>query len=293
MGRLDGRVALICGSSPNNGGTVAHFMAKEGAKIAANDIVPAVAEETAAFLKSRGYEAIAVAGDATKNDEAQSIVQRTVERFGYVDVLVNMAGKQYRWGVLDINIHDWNRVIGGFLTGGMLMTKYTARAMVEKGKAGSIIHIISDAGHQGEAGNSGYSAAKGGLLNFARAAAMDLAHYRIRVNTISPTYIEHNLWRFGVEAATSRFRTRYRTTAEDFLRGIPLGRFCRATDVAYAAVFLASEESSFLTGVDLPLDGGARAKYWPWVPGKYDRITVEEYVKTVKPTRYGEPVDES
>jgi NAD(P)-dependent dehydrogenase (short-subunit alcohol dehydrogenase family) len=290
MRRLEGRVALICGASPNNGGTIAHFMAKEGAAIAVSDLVPEVAEETAAFLRSRGFEAVAVPGDAANEEDARCMVERTVERFGHLDILVNLAGKQYRWHVLDINPHDWNRVIGSYLTGGMFMTKHAARAMVEKERAGAIIHIVSDAGHQGEPGNSGYSAAKAGLLNFARAAAMDLAPYGIRVNTISPTYIEHNLWRFG-EGGWRTLRTRYRTTADDFLRGIPLGRFCRATDLAHAAVYLASDEASFVTGADLPLDGGARAKYWPWVPGEYTGITVEEYARSIQPTRYGEPVD--
>jgi NAD(P)-dependent dehydrogenase (short-subunit alcohol dehydrogenase family) len=290
MRRLEGRVALICGASPNNGGTIAHFMAKEGAAIAVSDLVPEVAEETAAFLRSRGFEAVAVPGDAANEEDARCMVERTAERFGHLDILVNLAGKQYRWHVLDINPHDWNRVIGSYLTGGMFMTKHAARAMVEKERAGAIIHIVSDAGHQGEPGNSGYSAAKAGLLNFARAAAMDLAPYGIRVNTISPTYIEHNLWRFG-ENGWRALRTRYRTTADDFLRGIPLGRFCRATDLAHAAVYLASDEASFVTGVDLPIDGGARAKYWPWVPGEYTGITVEEYARSIQPTRYGEPVD--
>jgi NAD(P)-dependent dehydrogenase (short-subunit alcohol dehydrogenase family) len=282
---------LICGASPNNGGTIAHFMAKEGAKIAANDLVPAVAEETAAFLQSRGYEAQAVPGDASNEEEAEAVVRRTVEAFGQLDILVSMVGKQQRWHVLDIDTGEWSRQLASYLTGGMLMTRYVARAMVAQGRAGSIIHVISDAGHQGEPGNSGYSAAKAGLLNFARAAAMDLAHYGIRVNTISPTFMEHNIWRFGPDG-WKQPPSRYRPTADDFLQGIPLGRFCRATDLAYTAVFLASDEASFLTGVDIPLDGGARAKYWPWQPGALDGVTAEEYARSVKLTRYGEPADQ-
>src|SRR5438105_11738529 len=117
MGRLDGKVALICGASPNNGGTIAHFMAKEGAKIAANDIGPAVAEETAEFLRSRGYQAISVPGDAANLCDIQTIVQRAVDEFGHLDTVVNLAGRQYRWPVTDINIYDWDRQIQGFLTG--------------------------------------------------------------------------------------------------------------------------------------------------------------------------------
>ena len=287
MGRLDGKVALICGASPNNGGTIAHFMAKEGAKIVANDIVPQVAEETAEFLRSRGYEAIAVPGDASDMGEIQAIIQRTVDEFGYIDTVVNLAGRQFRWPVTEVNIYDWDRQIKGFLTGGMLTTKYAARAMIEQGRKGCILHIISSAGHYGEPGNSGYSATKAGLLNFARAAAVELAYAGIRVNTITPYFMEHNLFRFG----GGSYRLRHTATADDFLKSIPMGRFPRASDLAKAAVFLASDDAEFITGIDIPVDGGVRAKYPPWIPGEYTNASVEEYLKHVKPERYGEPVD--
>lgn len=285
MGKLDGKIALVVGGSPNNGGTIAHFLAKEGAKIAVADMVGAAADETAKFLQSKGFDAFGLGGDASEIDDVQAIVRATMERYEKIDILVNMAGKQYRWSVLDVNIHDWNRVIKGYLTSAMLTTKYVAREMVEQKIAGSIIHIASDAAHQGEPGNCGYSAAKGGLVNFCRAAAMDLSQYGIRVNTISPTYIEHNIWRFEM---TPTLRRPFSSTGDDFLQGIPLGRFCRTSDVAYAAAFLASEESSFITGADLPLDGGARAKYWPWKPGEFRGTRLADYIENATPTRYGE-----
>src|SRR5690242_8489184 len=122
MGRLDGKVALIFGASPNNGGTISHFMAREGARIAASDIVPEVAEETAEFLRSRGYDALAVPGDASQKEQAEDVVARTVERFGGLDCVVNLAGRQYRWPVTEVNLYDWNRQLAGFITGGMLTT---------------------------------------------------------------------------------------------------------------------------------------------------------------------------
>jgi NAD(P)-dependent dehydrogenase (short-subunit alcohol dehydrogenase family) len=262
-------------------------MAKEGAKIAANDIVPEVAEETAEFLRSRGYEAVGVPGDASDLNEIQSIIDGAVGKFGYIDTVVNLAGRQYRWPITDINIHDWNRQIQGFLTGGMLTTKYAARAMIEQGRKGCIMHIISSAGHYGEPGNSGYSASKAGLLNFARAAAVELAHQGIRVNTITPYFMEHNLFRFG----GGSYRLRNTSTSDDFLKSIPMGRFPRATDLAYAAIFLASDEAEFITGIDIPVDGGVRAKYPPWIPGEYAGASVEEYLKHNRPQRYGEPVE--
>jgi len=290
MGRLDGKVALIFGCSPNNGGTIAHFMAREGATIVANDIVPETAQQTTAWLQGRGYEALAVPGDASQKDEAESIVQKAVEHYGRINTVVNLAGRQFRWPVTEINLHDWNRQLETFITGGMLTTKYGSRAMIKTGSKGCcIMHIVSSAGHYGEAGNSGYSAAKAGLMNFAKGAAMDLAHEGIRVNTITPYYMEHNLWRFGTP---SSFRSRYTATAEDFLRSIPMGRFPRATDLAYAAIFLASDEASFITGIDIPVDGGVRAKYPPWQPGHYTNASIEEYMLANPPQRYGEPVED-
>lgn len=288
MGLLDGKVAIIFGASANNGGTSAHFMAREGAKIIAIDIVPEATQETVDFLHSRGYDAIGITGDGTNSDFVKSAVQQGADHYGQIDISLNMVGRQFRWPVWEINEYDWKREIDGYLTGGMLVTKYVSRHMIEKGVKGSIIHICTDAALQGEQGNSGYSAAKAGLLNFARAAAMDLSYYGIRVNTISPTYIEHNMWRFGGPGGG---RSRYGLTPNDFLRGIPLARFCRASDVANTAIYLGSDLSSFVTAVDIPLDGGAGRKYWPWTPGAATGLTAEEYYATTPRTRFGEPIE--
>ncbi len=290
--RLDGKVALVFGVSPNIGGTCAHFMARQGARLAVCDMHESAAADAREFLSGRGFEAIALVGDPSVEQETARIVAETVRHYGKIDVMLNLVGTQYRDEVLDFNLHDWEKQLKGYLTGGMLTTKHVARSMQERGVEGSLIHIISDAGHQGEAGNSGYSAAKAGLLNYARAAAMELARYRIRVNTISPTFSEHLLWTYPLEWLNPRMHGPYNLSADDFLQGIPLGRFCTAVDIANAAVFLASDASSFLTGVDLPLDGGARAKYWPWSPGKWSGITTEKHMAQMKQRRYGVAVEE-
>jgi NAD(P)-dependent dehydrogenase (short-subunit alcohol dehydrogenase family) len=289
-GRLQNKVALVFGASPYNGGTCAHFMAREGARLVVSDILPAMCAQTAAFLKQRGFDAIGLPGDASEEPAVAAIVAQAIEHYGRIDIMLNLAGTQYRHDVLEMNLFDWNRMLKGYLTAGMLTTKHVARAMVEKQTPGSIIHIISDAGHQGEAGNSAYSAAKAGLLNFSRAAAAEFGRYGIRVNTISPTFIDHLFSIYLPGRFNPRIHAPYSLTADDFLQGIPLGRFCTAMDVANAAVFLASEEASFITGTDLALDGGARSKYWPWMPGKWSGITTEEYLAHTVRHRYGEPI---
>ena len=288
MDRLKGKVAVVFGASENNGGAIAHFMAREGARVCLSDYAAATATQTRDFLRGRGYEAESVEADATDEAAVGRVIAECVGRFGRVDALVNMAGKQIRFDVLDIPLDDWNRQLASYLTSAMLTTKLSARAMAEQGTGGSIIHIASDAAHQGEPGNSGYSAAKAAVINFSRAAAAELGNRSIRVNTISPTYIEHNLWKYGIE----KERTPLRATSEDFLRGIPLGRFCRASDVAHAAVFLASDESAFITGCDIPLDGGARARYWAWMPGNANAVSVHDYARTAKRQRYGETAED-
>lgn len=288
MKRLDGKVAVVFGASENNGGAIAHFMAREGARICVSDYVSDTASTTCDFLRKRGFEAIAVDADATREDHVERVFVECIARYGRVDTLVNMAGKQVRFDILEIELDDWNRQLSSYLGSAVLTTKHAARAMSEQGNGGSIVHIASDAAHQGEPGNSGYSATKAAVVNFCRAAAAELGPRGIRVNTISPTYIEHNLWKYGIESS----RTPLRATAEDFLRGIPLARFCRASDVAHAAVFLASEESAFITGCDIPLDGGARARYWAWSPGHVTNASVQEYARSAKRERYGEPTEE-
>src|SRR5579885_3447451 len=284
-GRLAGRVALIFGAGPNIGGTCAHFMAREGARLALVSSRPETAEEAARFLAARNFEALALAGDAGIERDVERAVAATVERYGALDTMVYVAGRQVRAEIMNFDLETWDLEMRGYLTGAMLATKHCARAMTAAGRPGAIIYVLSDAAHQGEPGNSCYCAAKGGLLNFARAAAMEFARHRIRVNSVSPTFMEQNFWMFPPEFMNPP-RQAYNLSADDFLQGIPLARFCTTSDVANAVVFLASEEASYLTAVDIPLDGGARAKYWPWTPGKFTGITSERYA-TMKPNRYG------
>src|SRR5579875_659160 len=276
MGRLEGKVAIVFGAGPNLGGTIAYFMAREGADIAVCDLDEAAARDTAAFIASRGGRAIALRGDATNEDDVAAAVARTVERFGTID------------------IEKWKTALLSFPTAGMLTTKHCAKAMIAGGKGGSIIHLLSTAAHFGEASGAAYTAAKGALLNFARSAAMDLAHDRIRVNTITPCAMEHQLWtnmRDEVfDPSFVRPNTRSFYSRDDYLKMIPLERFPRAADVAWAAVFLASDEASFVTGIDLPVDGGLRVKYPAWRPGDHTGVNIADYVDAVERTAYGESV---
>jgi NAD(P)-dependent dehydrogenase (short-subunit alcohol dehydrogenase family) len=292
MGRLDGKVAIVFGAGPNIGGTIAYFFAREGAQVAVSDISAEAASETVAFLAARGFDAAAFAGNAVEEAAVASVVAGAVERFGHVDVIVNMAGKVHWSSVLDMDIAEWSEAVLSFPTAGMLTTKHAAKAMIAGGRKGSIIHLLSTAAHFGEASGAAYTAAKAALLNLARSAAMDLAHAGIRVNTITPCAMEHQLWTnmreeiFDPDFVPPKRRSFY--SRDDYLKMIPLERFPRASDLAWAAVFLASDESSFLTGVDIPVDGGLRFKYPTWRPGDHSGVNIRDYARSINLTQYGE-----
>jgi NAD(P)-dependent dehydrogenase (short-subunit alcohol dehydrogenase family) len=188
-GRLEGKVGIIMGgASPNMGGTVAHLMAQEGAKVFINDIDAEIVKGTVEFLKSRGFEAAGAVGDASDEEQVADVVEKAVAAFGTIDLLYNNAGWHYFAQILDTELEPWNDQFRRNMTAAMLTTKHVGRVMADHGRGGSIVHTASDAGHQGEAGSPGYSGVKAGLINFARAAAMDLAQHGVRVNTVSPTF---------------------------------------------------------------------------------------------------------
>lgn len=293
MNRLDGKVAIVFGAGPNIGGTIAHFFAREGAQLAVADIDIDAAVETTRFLESRGYDALPLSGNACHEGDVAEIVAATRSRYGGIDCAVNMAGKVHWSSILDMRMEDWNDAVMSFSTAGLLTTKHVAKAMIDGGTHGSIIHLLSTAAHFGQPAGAAYCAAKAALLNLSRCAAMDLAGHGIRVNTITPCAMEHQLWtnmREDIEMERFVFRQdRPHYSRDDFLKSIPLGRFPRASDLAWAAVFLASDESTFLTGIDIPVDGGLRHKYPAWRPGDQSGVNIRDYVRSINRTAYGEP----
>ena len=263
--KLAGKIAIVTGTSPNIGGGIAGGLADEGARVACVDVEAANAEQCAAWIRGRGGEALGLACDLTDEARVQAMVVRVREAWGGVDVLVNNAGVLGGESVLEMPLERWNRQLAVNLTGTFLCTKHVARLMVERGTRGSIVVVVSTAGHQGQAGNIGYCTSKSGLLNFTRAAAMDLARHGIRVNSLTPTATDVEE---GMERAVAWGRARPARGGRllDFQKMVPLGQLPSPRHYAKAAVFLASEDAEMITGLDLRVDAGAIAKYWPWVP---------------------------
>jgi len=263
--KLAGKVAIVTGTSPNIGGGIAGGLADEGAKVVCVDVVADNARQCAAWITKRGGDAVGIVCDTTDESQVEAMVGRARGAYGGVDILVNNAGLLGGQSVLDMSLERWSRQLAVNLTGTFLCTKHVARVMVEQARGGSIIVIVSTAGHQGQPGNIGYCTSKSGLLNFTRAAAMDLARHRIRVNSLTPTATNVEE---GIERAVAwgRPRPEPRSRLLDFQKMVPMQKLPSPRHYARAAVFLASDDAEMVTGIDLRVDAGAIAKYWPWVP---------------------------
>jgi NAD(P)-dependent dehydrogenase (short-subunit alcohol dehydrogenase family) len=263
-GRLQGKVVIVTGASPNIAGVAASGFAAAGARVACNDRRAAVAEDRAARIGAAGGEALAVPGDVTDEDAVRAIVDNVLDRWGHVDVLLNNAVRFNTKGVLDMPLAEFRQQLDVIVTGAFLMTKAVASSMIERGVAGSIINVLSTAAWQGQAGNIGYCTGKSAMINFTRSAAMELAPYGIRVNGFTPTATLPE-----EPALRERFERAVAATppgAMDFAGQVPMGRLPGPSDYVGALVFLASDESAMVTGTNLTVDGGALAKYWPQPP---------------------------
>ena len=223
------------------------------------------AQQCAGWIKQRGGEALAITCDVTDEGQVEAMVARVRDAYGGIDILVNNAGVLGGLSVLEMPLDRWNRQVAVNLTGTFLCTKHVARLMVEQGRRGSIVVIVSTAGHQGQAGNIAYTTTKSGLLNFTRAAAMDLVKHGIRVNSLTPTATDTAE---GIERAVAwgRPRPEPRGRVLSFAKMLPMDRLPSPRHYASACVFLASDDAEMITGTDLRVDAGAIAKYWPWIP---------------------------
>ena len=269
--KLREKVALVTGTSPNIGGGIAEGLAEAGAALVCVDSRADNAEDCARYLKSIGARAIAVTCDVTDERQVIAAVAVAGEAFGGIDILVNGAAIFNRKGVVDMPLNEWQGQIAIILTGTFLFTKYVAKLMIEQGRKGSIINIISTAGHQGEPNNIAYCTAKGGLLNFTRSAAMELIGHGIRVNSLTPTATDpsesiERAERWDRKALGPDQVNRIKQAFNPFRARVAMQKLPSPRDYAQAAAFLGSDDATMITGADLRVDAGAIAQYWAWDP---------------------------
>lgn len=246
--RLQGKVAIVSGTGPNIGQEIAKTLAEQGAKVVCTDYSAENAEKAAQQIRNSGGEAIAIQVDIKNHDQIRQAVNKAVETFGKIDILVNNAAVTVNKGTLKIDISEWQNCLDVNMTGTFILSQEVARSMVDHQIKGSIVNIASSSGHRGRANAIAYCSSKGGVLNMTRAMAIDLAEYGIRVNSVSPT-------RTGTPVGVTQLKEA-RTAPE-----IPLGRTGDPRDQAMAVLYLASDESSFVTGLDIRVDGGALATW--------------------------------
>jgi len=245
--RLKERVALITGSSRGVGRAIALAYAKEGASVVVNYTSnQTAAEEVVNEIKEKGGRATLFKADVAKAAEAEALVQKGIEEFGGLDILVNNAGFSRPAMLLKMSEDQWDQVVDIHLKGAFLCSQFAARHMKEQNK-GKIINITSVAGIVGTVGQINYSAAKGGLLSFTKSAARELARYNICVNVISLGIVATDM--------TEKIRTDEKLK-EIYMNRILLKRFAEPDDISPAFIFLGSDESSYITGQLLCVDGG-------------------------------------
>ena len=243
--KLKDRVAIVTGGGRNIGEAVAQLFAAEGAKVAVVDLDRPRGERVAAAIKSAGGTAAAFVTDVSKSSEVAALVKAVVERFGRIDILVNNVAVSDNKSIFDITEEDWDRVMNVTLKSQFLMSKHVAQQMLAQGSGGTIVNVGSTSGWQGRPRAIAYSAAKGAIANFTRALAVQLAPHNIRVNAIVPNKI-------GSPVGKDEF---------DPSRPVQnmLKRPGQPDEAARAILFLASEESSFIIGENLFVDGGTMA----------------------------------
>src|ERR671923_608024 len=184
---LDGKVALVTGAGPNIGSGIALALSAYGARVACNDLRPEAAEASVRRLERNGGRGLAVPGDVSDEGDVRGCVGRVLDEWGRIDILINNAALLGGRGILEEDLESFNRAVGVAAAGNFLNTKHVAISMIERGIKGSIVSILSSNAWQGAPGVIAYAFHKGGLANFVRAAAMDLAPYGIRVNSFTPT----------------------------------------------------------------------------------------------------------
>jgi len=250
MGKLDGKVALITGAGSGMGQATALLFASEGAKVGIVDYVTKEGQNTVGMIKEAGGEAIFIQADISKATDTERMVETIVETYGRLDILHNNAGISQRMvPTAETTEEEWNRIIDVNLKGVFLGSKYAIPVMLKQG-GGVIINTSSASGLEGWAGLGAYTASKGGVVLLTKTMALDYAGHNIRVNCICPGFIHTPMMDRQLpkdpqakQAVTMRIQS-------------PMGRVGQPQEIAKAALYLASDDSSYVTGAVLVVDGG-------------------------------------
>jgi len=244
--KLKGKVALITGYGSGLGQAIGVLYAKEGAAVAGTSRSEAKGRATSALIEKEGGRTIFYAGDVGDSSLMETVVEETIRAFGGIDILVNSAGIRTNGSITEITEAEWDRTLDTNLKGVFVVSRLVVPIMIRRG-GGVILNIAARSGIAGQAGRAAYCASKGGMITLTEAMAMDYASHRIRVNCICPGPTRTPM----VDTSSPERLARY-------AKRVPMGRIGEPEDIAYAALYLASEEASLVTAAILAVDGGMR-----------------------------------
>ena len=242
---LQGKVALITGGSRGIGAAVAQALATAGAAVAVCARNGEAAAATASAIAAQGGQALGVAADVSRAEDAERLMKACLERFGRLDILVNNAGITRDGLVLRMKDGDWSDVLAVNLNGAFYCARAALRVILKQKQSGRIINIGSVVGSMGNAGQANYVTSKAGLIGLTKALAREVAARGVTVNLVAPGFIETDMTANLPDAVKETYRGQ-----------IPLGRFGTAADVAAAVAFLASDEAAYITGQVIHVNGG-------------------------------------
>ena len=255
--RLKDRIALLTGAGQGLGEALARRLATEGCAVAIADVNGDAAERVAASLRENGGRALGLRADVTDEASVAEMVRRTVEELGGLDILISNAGILKAHDIQEFPLDDWKRVLDVNLTGYFLCAREAGRVMAAQ-KRGAIIQINSKSGKKGSFRNSAYAASKFGGIGLTQSLALDLAPYGVRVNAVCPgNLLDGSLWQGSLyEQYAKKWGITVEEVRKKYEEQVPLGRGCQYEDVANVVVFLASDESSYMTGQAINVTGG-------------------------------------
>lgn len=244
--KLENKVAFITGFGSGLGQAIAVMFAKEGAAVAGTSPTESKGRETVAMVEKLGGKALYWPGDVSDSKQMKNLIAETARQLGGIDIVVNSGGGRTNGSITDITEDDWDRTLDVNLKGAFIVSRLAIPEMKKRG-GGVILHIAARSGMLGQSGRAAYVASKGGMVRLTEAMAMDHAPDKIRVNCICPGPTRTPM----VDTSTPEKLARYKTR-------VPIGRIGEPEDVAYAALYLASDEASMVTAAILPVDGGMR-----------------------------------
>jgi len=243
--KLEGKVAIVTGGSGGIGSEISLRFANEGAKVVIADLKNDKVMEVVSKIKADSGEAIFVETNVTNTESVKKMVEETVRNFSKIEILVNNAGRIQIRNFLEIDLEDWNEIINVNLTGAFLCAKFSLPHIIKQGW-GRIINISSTSGITGGTSGAHYAASKGGLIALTKALSKEFAKNGVTVNAIAPSKIETDMLRNNLDKEGEK----------TLLKKIPVGRFGKPEDIASLALFLASGESSYITGEVIIASGG-------------------------------------